>query len=117
MKIQEGNFILFNGDVTQITYNNIAYLSITQIQGIPITKDFLLNNGFKYTPCGISPADMWQGLGYWILQNDLFTLTLRGDKSCKQLRLNGFINSDIQYVHTLQNLYYILYQSELDLKI
>jgi hypothetical protein len=90
---------------------------VKELNPILITKEWLLRFGFKYTPCGISGADMWQGMGFWELNNDSIYLTLRGQKNPKYgLKLSGYFNSEYLYVHQLQNLYFTLTGKELTIQ-
>lgn len=83
---------------------------IIHFKGVTITEEALLRFGFKYAPCGISGADMWQGLGFWSKDD----IILRGDKKCKYpLKLQGYINSSYEYIHELQNLFFELTKKEL----
>lgn len=89
-----------------------SLISYDCIDGILLTPEILERCGFKRHKCGISGADMWQGMDGWSINNPLFSGWLfRGDG--KYLRLTGYFNSDIKYLHQLQNLYFALTNSEL----
>jgi len=77
--------------------------------GIDITKDHLVDYGFIHRECGISGADMWQGMDFWTLLNTSFSL--RGNPG--GLKLTGHINSEILYLHQLQNSYHSTQNKEL----
>lgn len=88
--------------------------SIDEIKSIPLNKEILLKCGFKFNKCGISGADMWQGLDIWSKDG----ITLRGDVDCKfGLKLAGFINTEYRYIHELQNLFYIVTKQHLQINL
>lgn len=97
-----------DGTISKVTYT----LNYGCINPIKLNEKWLLDFGFKHKKCGISGADMWQGLDFWDKECDMAYLTLRGDIKYG-LRIQGFINSDIKYVHQLQNLYFALTGKEL----
>lgn len=102
----EKNRVVFSG----------KFLNEWQAKPIPLTEDWLIRLGFYYRPCGISGADMWQGLGFWSpnkKSNIPPTFLLRGERN-GFVRLAGFIDSRIEYVHQLQNLYQCLTGKELE---
>lgn len=89
---------------------------------IPITPEILEKCGFWYKPGGISGADMWQGMGFWYRVKELPNqeFLLRGDFSRKKpiaLKLVGWFNSNIEYIHQLQNLYFSMTGEELEVKL
>lgn len=73
------------------------------VKPIKLTPKVLEKFGLKRHKCGISGADMWQGMdGYsygdsgWIFRG-----VTRGGKVT--LKVTGFYNSNIEYLHQLQN--------------
>jgi len=83
---------------------------------ISITPSILQSAGFKFSPCRISGADMWQGMAMWSKGD----FVLRGNVSTAgggTLHLAGYFNTQIQYLHELQNLYYAIMREELEINL
>jgi hypothetical protein len=88
----------------------------SHLHPIPLTPDILQSAGFKYKKCGISGADMWQGMDFWGNEN----MNLRGNVSTARggtLHLEAYWNTQIYYVHQLQNLYKALTNNELTINL
>lgn len=116
MKVNEfriGNYYDHNGNIAFITINNILELyegERSWIKPIPLVEEWMLRLGFKKHKCGISGADEWQGMDGWSIGDSGWIF--RGDPKF-ELKLVGFINSSIKYVHQLQNIYFDITGDEL----
>lgn len=142
-ELRLGNLIQFNnfiGDERNVTVNARFFSSMaggrpfTEVEGsnnaelnnyysgIVLTPEILEKCGFYYKPCGISGADMWQGMGFWYRVKELPNqeFLLRGDFSRKRpllLKLVGWFNSNIEHLHQLQNIYFAITGQELEVKL
>lgn len=70
-----------------------------------ITPEILRERGFKYTPAGISGADMWQGVAFWT--NKEKGIYLRGNISTARggrLEIMGVPGLFIDTIEDLDNL-------------
>lgn len=80
--------------------NNFEFTNIIH----PLTPEFLKSKGFKYKSCGISGADMWQGMPFWTHTNGLI---LRGSVSSSgrgALLLYPYFNTKIETQEDLEKL-------------
>lgn len=85
---------------------------LKQLKPIPLTEEILLKAGFKKEKTGIGPQDMWAGMSAWSMKGEWL---FRGNPTC--LHLVGYYNTQIGYVHQLQNLFFELSGTELDIKL
>lgn len=70
-----------------------------------ITPQALVDRGFKYHAPGISGADMWQGMPWWIHKEKDIGLCLRGTTSTAKprgLRLAGHFNTEVRTIKQLE---------------
>ncbi len=107
-ELREGNFVFYSGQVLQLNQNNIDLIytrSNNTIEGVDINVNWLENFGFFYVT---STEDMYTFYlnGVKIqLADDHATVTIHNSGSKK-----------IKYVHELQNIFFALTGSELELK-
>lgn len=86
-------------------------LSISEFNAIQLTEQWLNDFGFKKEKTGGAGAsDMWSGMKAWSFKNQWL---FRGEPNC--LSLVGYFNTQIKYVHQLQNLNYALTGTELEI--
>jgi len=109
---------LWNGEVEEIRSGTIGIKGYDGVfppdvfEGVPITKEILLMYGFTHRKCtGAGGQDEWAGLDFWEIDGECF---FRG--SPKYLHLVGYFNTQINYVHQLQNLYYAIKKKKLIIK-
>lgn len=95
--------------------NDKRVIKTKELYGIPLTPEVLDKCGLTRHKCGMSGADMWQGMDGWSINDRFFSGWLfRGNG--KELKLVGYYNSKIKYLHQLQNLYFALTGEELQYK-
>ena len=130
-ELRLGNYINYKGEAIKITMIGEygvqsknkdviinAKFSTPDLSPIPLTEKKLLNCGFvKHKAYRAGGQDEWSGMLAWsIPSNRLFSNWLfRGNASC--LHLVGYINTQIEYLHQLQNLYYELTGEELNIQL
>lgn len=122
-----GNLLKFNEetvDVESIGFDGVnlrggydwsidCEFNYDELEPIPLTEDILLKCGFVKHKAGIGGCDMWQGMDAWEMDDEWL---FRGSPE-RGLKLIGYFNSNIQYLHQLQNLYFALTGSELNIQL
>ncbi len=82
------------------------------IEPIPLTEEWLINFGIKKEKIpSFEGQDMWAGMQPWSYNDEWL---FRGPPN--RLHLVGYFNTQIQYVHKLQNIFFALTGKELELK-
>lgn len=125
-ELRIGNKILINGKIDTVTgifhelgvkgddiyfvqaSNKLDY-PIGQVEPIPLDEEILLKCGFKKHKAGAGGADMWQCINGWSYENSEWIF--RGSAKC--LHLVGYFNTQIIYLHELQNLFPFIIGKEL----
>lgn len=83
-------------------------VTIDQVKAIPITPEFLKDNGFYCAAVGDSgpatPKKYYMRYEKWVCEMPFRTLELFFDRMTKQYRLQGFNGVNFTGVHTLQHL-------------
>ena len=106
-ELRIGNYILDGGDVEEVTYRVIEMLVKNQAEfdPIPLTEEWLLKFGFDK-----------RMFGWW--SNALFLRTEnRNGYFYDWQKTNETAGTYIEYVHQLQNLYFVLTGKELILTL
>lgn len=121
---RRNNYVLFENEIYQIdtiadefpTLNTakfgIGVVSWSNLQPIPLTEDILLNCGFKSTQIGLFQLR--------ILNRGSINVHISSKRLNVELGTTGnylFGDTDIKYLHQLQNLYFALTQQELNIQL
>lgn len=119
MRIEDlrvGNYVYSGNILTQIDSIDNELTELINngwFKPIPLTEDILLKCGFKKEKVSsYGGADMWQGMGAYSYNGEWI---FSGDYRC--LHLVGYFNTQINYLHQLQNLYFALTGEELTIKL
>lgn len=104
--------------ITRISFGNTIQ---NNFQPIKLNEEWFLKFGFELIPfrapsqsCGV---DLYYGYNYAILKiGNKTELILRYKDDFSKIKIEGFYSTDINYVHQLQNLYFILTGEELTIK-
>lgn len=123
-ELRLGNWVKIGDEESAVDYLNLLTNQVglqgnavmnqaDDIEGIPLTKELLASAGFKRHKAGAGGADMWQGMDGWSRGNGDWMF--RGDPKC--LHLVGYFNTQIRFLHELQNLYHFLTGEELKINV
>ncbi len=80
---------------------------------ILLTEEWMVKFGFKKQENFWGDADRYQGMYSWELDDNI---CLFQQNFKNEIKLLGYSNTKIEYVHQLQNLYYALTNKELTIK-
>jgi len=113
MKIKElrlGNLLLRNGwteTVSRLSTTRINKNIASEYQGIPLTKEFLINNGFR--------DDTYGNFSIQIQEYCYLVLSIEGKAELREVIniADHSFSLNCEYVHQLQNLYFSLAGKEL----
>lgn len=111
-----GNYYDCNGQIEVVNPNTITDVwesERTWCKPIPLSEDWLIRFGFKKEKVSsYGGADMWQGMSAYSYNGEWL---FRGSPK-SGLKLVGYFNSDIRYVHQLQNIFLALTGKELTIE-
>lgn len=114
-ELRIGNLVTIGDGAFPVVVADLRAMSESEshiYKPIEITQLILFAFGFDYIKSGASGCDQWSGMGFWS-KDGINRITLRGDKNCRDLRIEGYFNSSIRFVHELQNLHFALTGKEL----
>lgn len=111
-ELRIGNYVKDENEIYQIESEHFDMFDTLQTWEIPITKEWMIDFGFKKEKLSsYGGQDMWAGLEAWSFDGECL---FRGSPNC--LHLVGYFNTQIKYIHQLQNLFYFIKNKELILK-
>lgn len=105
-ELRIGNLVNENGEVIKIRQETLCDFANGYVvfEPIPLTEEWLLKFGFKQCE-----NEFWFEKGI-LLINTIGTINIKGRKGSE-----ATFNSDVKFVHLLQNLYFALTGEELEL--
>lgn len=89
----------------ELTLNNSVGATYRSMSGIPLTPEILEKCGFEYDKHTYSLGSFWLSEG----EHGNWVVWLHG--------LSNGVTTTVQYVHELQNLFYCIKSSELEIKL
>lgn len=89
------------------------YEELKDIEPIPLSEQILIDCGFIKHKAGIGGQDMWAGMDAYSYEDSGWLFRGTGSR----LHLVGYFNTQIHYVHQLQNLFYLLTGKQLEIKL
>ena len=125
-ELRIGNWLAYNdgtfGKVFGIDTDDVGIIdevsptwdSVINLHPIPLTEEILLKCGFVRHKTGIGGCDMWQGMDGWAFGDNGWLF--RGDPK-NGLKIVGYFNSNIHFIHQLQNIIFALTGEELNVEL
>ena len=118
-ELRIGNWL--HSNLTEMDFR-VTSRDILNIEGypntckpIPLTEEWLLKFGFKHKKCGMCGQDQWSNMDFWYIETiSGEAIVLRGN--VKQTKILYPYGTFIEYVHSLQNLYFALTGQELTIQ-